>query len=1157
MTRQLAALIASLSLASAVAAWGEELSDGPPDEVVQASANLEPNVGVDDLERLAREAEGAGDLDEETRRQTVEAYRAAHAAAQQAAELAARREALAREAEGAPALAAELRQKLEELAIAPATVSTDLTLADMERSLAKAELALTARKATQAAAEAEPQARAQRRKEARARIASIQEKQTALSTAAPGGGAHPALAAAQAAEVRAQRHALEQESAALEGELAKFDAEDSAELLRLQADVAARQTALAEKRLQALLDAVKLARDAAAEESVRKARFESIVAAPGLRRLADRNQELAETTREVAQRLTEAEVEVKSAKEAVDLLSRQFKLARAKVESVGLTSSVGALLRKQRSGLPDLRARHDAVTERRVLIDDTQYALFEHEDERQSIGDIDSPVAAILAEAAPDGPAAVRALEGAARDLLQRKREYLGALIRTTSGYFDALVELDTTERQLIALVERYEQFIDERVLWIRSGRPLWHELSLAPSDPWLVDAGRWGSVAATLAVDAARRPGLYATFGAVFAVVVVRGGRLRRELSAAGDAAGRANCRTLAPTLRAAALTTLIASAWPGVAALVAWRLLSASVEGEFPHAVGRGLLSLAVLWHPLEVLRQVCRPRGLAEAHFAWPPAVSQSLSRRLRWLTLLGLPIAMLTGTLVAMDPGLGRDALERALFMAGMALLAMFSFRLLSRGGLLRGHVAFHPGGWIDRLGRLWPWLAATGPLALLGLAYQGFYYTAQVLAWRLFATACFLTGLLLARELVLRWILLRRRQLSIEKSRQRAAGDAELPAASMAAGLGVSTAHGELSAHNLQTRRLVSAGYFVASVVGLWLIWVEVLPALGMLDTYPLWNASAPPGVAVAAAPTPPADGGAESMPTLSAPSGLEVVTLSDLGLAILVAFGAFVLFRNGPGLLELTLLQRLPLEPSVRYAITTLVSYAIVMVGMVTACSTIGLRWAQVQWLATALTFGLAFGLQEMFANFVSGLILLLERPIRVGDIVTVDEVTGAVSRIQMRATSITDWDRKEYIVPNKEFITGRVLNWTLSDKVNRVVVRVGVAYGTDAERVRRLLLEVANRHPAVLKEPPAFASCEEFGDSSLNFVLRVFLGDMDERLDVTHDLHAAIHEAFVREGIEIPFPQRDLRLRTPLELQSLGDVRRAGPGQAPHRGAA
>jgi potassium efflux system protein len=134
---------------------------------------------------------------------------------------------------------------------------------------------------------------------------------------------------------------------------------------------------------------------------------------------------------------------------------------------------------------------------------------------------------------------------------------------------------------------------------------------------------------------------------------------------------------------------------------------------------------------------------------------------------------------------------------------------------------------------------------------------------------------------------------------------------------------------------------------------------------------------------------------------------------------------------------------------------------------------------------------------------------------------------------MKIRATTITDWDRKEYVVPNKEFIIGRVLNWTLSDQVNRVVINVGVAYGSDTERARTVLQQIAHAHPLVLKTPPPRATFEQFGDSSLTIVLRLFLPNLEHRTDVVHDLHTAIHKRFAEEGIEIAFPQLELHVRS------------------------
>ena len=158
---------------------------------------------------------------------------------------------------------------------------------------------------------------------------------------------------------------------------------------------------------------------------------------------------------------------------------------------------------------------------------------------------------------------------------------------------------------------------------------------------------------------------------------------------------------------------------------------------------------------------------------------------------------------------------------------------------------------------------------------------------------------------------------------------------------------------------------------------------------------------------------------------------------------------------------------------------------------------------------------------------------MLFERPIRIGDVVTVDDVTGVVSRIRTRATTITDWDRKEYVIPNKEFITGRMLNWTLSDKVNRIVLNIGIAYGSDVEQAKKILHEICLEHPLTLESPQTIVSFEGFGDNTLNLVVRTYLPNLDNRLGVIDDLHTRINQSFENAGIEIAFPQRDLHLRS------------------------
>ncbi|MEQ8763691.1 MAG: mechanosensitive ion channel [Planctomycetota bacterium] len=171
--------------------------------------------------------------------------------------------------------------------------------------------------------------------------------------------------------------------------------------------------------------------------------------------------------------------------------------------------------------------------------------------------------------------------------------------------------------------------------------------------------------------------------------------------------------------------------------------------------------------------------------------------------------------------------------------------------------------------------------------------------------------------------------------------------------------------------------------------------------------------------------------------------------------------------------------------------------------------------------------------MQEIVSNFISGLILLFERPIRIGDLVTVGDVTGNVQRINIRSTTIQNFDRQQVIVPNRSLITQDVTNWTLSDKMSRLTVKIGVAYGSSIDLVRSLLFEIAKKEQKVLEDPEPQVFFMSHGDSSLDFELRVFLADSGDRLVMLDRLNSEINRALEEHGIEIPFPQRDIHIRS------------------------
>jgi small-conductance mechanosensitive channel len=228
------------------------------------------------------------------------------------------------------------------------------------------------------------------------------------------------------------------------------------------------------------------------------------------------------------------------------------------------------------------------------------------------------------------------------------------------------------------------------------------------------------------------------------------------------------------------------------------------------------------------------------------------------------------------------------------------------------------------------------------------------------------------------------------------------------------------------------------------------------------------------------------------------------------------------------------LLSRSHVDLGVRHAIGAIVRYIVVAIGLVIILQTAGINLSTLTVLFGALGIGVGFGLQSITNNFVSGIILLLERPIKVGDRIEVGDVHGDVVNISPRATTIVTNDNIAIIVPNADFISSKVVNWSYTNRDVRFNFPVGVSYGSDPEQVRRVLLEVAQAHRGVLKEPGPSVLLDGFGDSSLNFVLRVWTREFSTIPGVLRsELYFSISRAFKEEGIEIPFPQRDLHIKS------------------------
>jgi len=261
------------------------------------------------------------------------------------------------------------------------------------------------------------------------------------------------------------------------------------------------------------------------------------------------------------------------------------------------------------------------------------------------------------------------------------------------------------------------------------------------------------------------------------------------------------------------------------------------------------------------------------------------------------------------------------------------------------------------------------------------------------------------------------------------------------------------------------------------------------------------------------------------------------ITLSSLIVFSLV-FAAFaVLSRVVRRLLRAQVFSRLSVDAGTQYTLSRIIHYSVMIIGAVLAFQFVGIDLTGLAVVLGFLSVGIGFGLQNVTSNFVAGLILLFERPIKVGDRVTVGDKEGDVMEINIRSTTIRTLNNIAVIVPNSEFVSATVVNWSYGDQRVRLEIDVGVSYGSDLETVLRTLREVATGHAEILQQPAPEVLHMGFGDSAWNMRLRVWIGRPQRHIQVRSEVNCAIVKAFRENGIEIPFPQRDLHVRSPLPV--------------------
>jgi potassium efflux system protein len=867
-----------------------------------------------------------------------------------------------------------------------------------------------------------------------------------------------------------------------------------------------------------------------AREAAEKAKTKAPEMPIVLKKEFDINIELGEALEELIRDEAEVTKRIERMQTQLKKLKEDYALSRQRVDTMVLTDAIGLALRAQRQALPDSDQYRLESAKRLKKMSEIREAQIELDHKRLDLTNLDSELDRIIGSLGSLPGDKLSQLKSDVRKLLIDRRVLVEKLQNGYLRYLGDLQSLEYTEQQLTVGAEAFAEFLDRHLLWIRSSKPLgFEDLNRFPiAIGWMLAPDNWWGLISDKLASFKHDTGLWILVLLMTGFLLGRRRWARKDMARVAGLVSKHRNDSFTLTLWTFALTIYLAAGWPFLMALWGLLLLNLPQLNVFTRAVSNGLVYTAEMLAALRFFYYLIKDKGLGHIHFEWPEAARQTMQRNLRWLIPLAAIAEFVVSAMAATREIKYSDSLSKlALMVQGMAVSICIAKSLQFSGGIVAHLLKYHKSDLLTRLRFVWYPLAVGLPLFAVVLAALGYCYSALEVRNLICMTALLLMSLMVLNHLTLRWLQLTRRKIALKEARKKRQLDREKLDRQKAEEGSIDTQAGTLLIQepevgltqiDEQTRTLLRTAVFILLLTGLWLIWEPVFPAFGILQEINLWSYNSM------------VDGAAKAIP----------ITLADVVLAILITVITFISAKNLPGLLEITLLNRIPMDPGARYAFIRISRYAITAIGIVLAINTIGLQWAKLQWLIAALGVGLGFGLQEIVANFICGLIVLFERPFRVGDTVTVGETSGTVSRIRIRATTITDWDRRELIVPNKEFITGKLINWSLSDPVLRIKIPVGIAYGSDTDLAEALLLNAARENPMVLEEPAPSAIFTGFGDNSLNFEVRAFINNINNWYPMVNRLNRQINNEFKKAGITIAFPQRDVHLDTsnPLEIR-------------------
>ena len=742
-------------------------------------------------------------------------------------------------------------------------------------------------------------------------------------------------------------------------------------------------------------------------------------------------------------------------------------------------------------------------------IADLRVQIFDITQKRNELYDIDAYISKIEQD---ENKSFTPAEKTQLTNLLTERRKVGSDLIKSLNNQLNLAISLELTQQQITQISDQIQSKLDQQSFWVKSNNPI--NLDWFKKLPMSLKA-QFDGIGKKIGFPT-NFDNLPYLLTYVFILFVIGGlifkfkESIKQRLAVINGEINTLRSDSQWHTPLALFYTALLSLSG------TLWFLATCQLLGFFfvknPQEFWEWSLSMAGYWWFFSFILAILRPNGILVCHFGFTKesaASLQDVTKRIIVSVVLLLNTSIFSNV---MDTGLANDVLgEINTIVALLFCIVIIAPRFIRTEKSLSSTTTDKRDRTLLKIMRV---LLQLVPVILIVLIALGYYYTALNLITHIINTYIAWVVWSLVRHTIYRGMTVASRRLAyrrLQEKRQQKQQD--LNDGSPSDDVVVITEQEEgLALNEVRSQLLRFADLFIwtALFAIFYYVWSDLVTVVSYLRDITLWQQTS----------------------TTEAGVVTETISLFNLIVALIIVVITYILVRNIQGILEILLFSRVKLSQGTPYTITTLLTYILVAVGGAWAFSTLGMSWSKLQWLFAALSVGLGFGMQEIFANFVSGIILLFERPIRVGDTVTINDVTGTVAKIRIRAITMIDPDRKEVIVPNKSFVTGQVTNWALSNTVTRLVVSVGVAYGSDLELVKRLLLQAANEQPNILKDPEPRALFLTFGASTLDHELRVYVGQVSERNDTLDALNRRVNQLFAENNIDIAFNQLDIFIK-------------------------